>query len=478
MRAVSISATFLNGSYHGGEWPASPARLLQGMVAGVKTGRHRELWPVVQPALEWLERQPAPRILAVEPRVGPAYRLAVPNNDMDVVAHEWAAGRPANPADLRTMKTVRPYWVDEAPAPHLRYVWEVTGDETGVQDLVRRLKALTHCLHTLGWGIDMSYADVQLLDEEQRTDVTRWVPTERGELDLATPIPGFTADLEQTYQRFRRRTSGAGADADARPTMFRMQRYSVEGTWHRPLTAFALEPAGGTRPYSRDWHSTIVVAGQMRHAAAGVLRREGFGEDFVTSFIEGHGGGDEPVRMSFVPLASIGHAHSDGRIRRAMFVEPLNGDGEAVRMLAAALTGQAALDEQTGRPAFQFGELERRDTVTRVYVERAKVWRSVTPVVLHGFNSNSGKISLKKTDRLLYRAFEMAGYGRDLIENIVFQAAPLWGGTGAAFHIRLPKHLERLPRYHVEVRFGREVNGPVLAGIGRHCGLGVFAAVR
>jgi CRISPR-associated protein Csb2 len=478
MRAVCISATFLNGCYHGSEWPAAPARLLQGMVACVKSGRHRGLWDEAKGALEWLERQPPPRIQAVEARRGQAYRIAVPNNDMDVVAYEWAAGRTANPADLKTMKTVQPYWLDGASEPHLRYLWEVSEDETGLEDLMARLRPLAHCLHTLGWGVDMSYADAELVDQDRRAGITRWVPSKWGAVDLATPVPGFITDLERTYQRFRTRASGVGADADTRPTVFRMQKYSVDGELRRPYCVFSLEPVPGDRPYSKEWYSTIVEAGRMRHTAAEVLRREGFGEEFVTSFVEGHDESDEPFRMSFVPLPWVGDEYADGRIRRAMFVEPAESDGEAVRMLTATLAGQAARDEEKGSPVFQFAERRRHDWVDRYYLGTSNVWRSVTPVVLHGFNSNAGKISLKKTDRLLYRAFEMAGYPADLIESLAFQAAPLWRGTAAAFHIRLPKHMKMLPRYHVEVRFRRAVQGPVLAGIGRHCGLGVFAAVR
>ncbi len=44
--------------------------------------------------------------------------------------------------------------------------------------------------------------------------------------------------------------------------------------------------------------------------------------------------------------------------------------------------------------------------------------------------------------------------------------------------MRVPEHLKKWLRYHVAVRFRDAVPGPVLAGIGRHYGIGLFAAPR
>ena len=35
----------------------------------------------------------------------------------------------------------------------------------------------------------------------------------------------------------------------------------------------------------------------------------------------------------------------------------------------------------------------------------------------------------------------------------------------------------RLPQLHVRVRLGLPVRGPILAGVGRHYGLGLFSVV-
>lgn len=41
--------------------------------------------------------------------------------------------------------------------------------------------------------------------------------------------------------------------------------------------------------------------------------------------------------------------------------------------------------------------------------------------------------------------------------------------------MRVPQHLSKWPRYHVSGRFTEPVSGPVLVGIGRHYGIGLFA---
>jgi len=64
-----------------------------------------------------------------------------------------------------------------------------------------------------------------------------------------------------------------------------------------------------------------------------------------------------------------------------------------------------------------------------LYTDRARVWRSVTPVILHGFNATRGVVSAGKTERLHLRAFEMAGRSEEQIDLLAFQAAPLWAGA-------------------------------------------------
>jgi CRISPR-associated protein Csb2 len=469
-RTICISATFLTGRYHGKEWPPSPARLVQALVAGVKTGGYRRLWPEAEVALRWLERRPAPVILALPEVKLQRYRLAVPNNDMDAVAREWAAGKPADATKLRTMKDVAPRLAG-GNGPHVRYLWSLDSEED--EALANLVQRLSHCLYAFGWGVDMAYADVELRTDAPAQGYEEWTPSRNRGTQLAVPVPGFLDDLEATYRRFTERVRTM--DTDTRPTVYRLQRYERRGVAACPFALFGLRTASGESVLSKRWDEAMEVAGWLRHASAQALEGDVDAAE-IAAFALGHGpeGSDASFRLSYVPLPSIGHAHGDGRIRRAMLVEPATADGLMVDRLTARLTG-AVLTDSGGNPACTLGPLAD-EKVVDFYTRQAQVWRSVTPVILHGFNAARGQISLTKTDHLLVRAFEMAGYAPETIESIVFQPAPLWPGAGAAREMRVPRHLLRYPRYHVEIKFRTPVPGPVLAGIGRHYGIGLFAA--
>jgi CRISPR-associated protein Csb2 len=452
--------------------------LVQALVAGVMTGGYRSFREDVEPALRWLERQPPPQIIARPARVLRGYRLAVPNNDMDVIASEWAAGRDANPAELRTMKDVQPREVGDT-APHVRYVWPL--DEEAERDPERLLGAavrLSHCMYALGWGIDMSYADAELLaGDSGGAEAERWTPTSAAGQPLAVPVPGFLDDLEQTYRRFVRRAAGAGVDPDTRPSVYRLQPYGRAGERRQAVALLSLRRLKEESNWP-PWEHTMIVAAWMRHAAAEVLKEKP--QEWLDSFVLGHTekGNDPSYRLSFVPLPTVGR-YGDGRIRRVMIVEPPGSDGETCRLLAQRLAGRVATKD-SGEKACWFAPLDG-DGVVEQYVAGptpARRWHSVTPVVLHGYNASHRHISLVKTERLLLRALEMAGFPASSIAKLAFQSAPLWSGCGSAGRIWVPPHLEGLPRYHVAVEFRSEMPGPVLAGIGRHCGLGSFAARR
>src|SRR5262245_8663365 len=102
MAALLISIHFQDGRYHGsGDWPPSPARLFQALVAGAARGEM--LSSHVVGALKWLEGLDAPRIAAPSAYVGQSFKTFVPNNDLDAVG-----GDPAWIGKIRAAKIIRP----------------------------------------------------------------------------------------------------------------------------------------------------------------------------------------------------------------------------------------------------------------------------------------------------------------------------------------------------------------------------------
>lgn len=471
---LCISVTFLTGHYHGKEWPPSPGRLFQALVAALMTCGNQKFAPVIEPALRWLEEQPAPRIRACQGEQTGSYRIAVPNNDMDVVAWEWQQGRHKDPADLKTMKQVIPWHLPDT-GPHLQYIWPVKGN--GAEPPTDSLRSAAQLLHTLGWGVDMAYADII---PEQPGGVV-YEPSISGDRRM-TPTRGTLDDLKSAYQRFQVRSTGKGVDSFTRASLLIAQPYRRAGEEHRPRTSFRLLSADdASKARSIPWEECRKVAAWLRHRTAEELRNE-LDPDTIAEYVQGHvdsASGDKSQRISYVPLPTIFGKYGDGSIRRVMVVEPPGKPGDVSEMIGAKLMG-ALLTGTDGKAECSLGPLEAGDWTLQQYLPKnpRRVWRSVTPVVLHGHNTSSrGVISVGKTERLLLRAFAMAGFSEEQIEGLTFQTGPLWPGSKHASAMRVPAHLDGYPRLHVEVRFVEDVSGPVLAGIGRHYGIGLFAAV-
>jgi CRISPR-associated protein Csb2 len=485
---LCIAATFLTGRYHGNEWPPSPARLFQALVAGAKTGAYQRHWPDVEGALRMLEQLPAPVIVACKAEHTRPYRISVPNNDMDKAAREWAAGRPFNAALLRTMKDVQPWEIGcgQAGQPHVYYFWKLPEDARMIA-----CKQLASFLHALGWGVDMAYADAFPADEQFLRSVacesaySHYAPAPRGK-PCPVPAPGYLDDLCNAYRRYCRRHTGSGVDAFTHAIKYGQQPYRRVGAEAPPVAVFMLRRIDNANAwFSFPWAFSMRVAAWMRHATAEALLSEGFNKEEVDAYALGHGDEGRRRHMSFVPVPSIGGPHTDGAVRRVMLVEPAGEEGSVSELLQWKLASSILhrLLESNGgprktAPACLLSQAAKSDSVFLRYLPSSKQlqWRSVTPVILHGHNSSHGKFSLKKTEELLYQAFENSGFQRQLIAEIQFQPAPFWPGTEGALAIRVPEHLNRWPRYHVSVRFHEPVAGPVLVGIGRHYGIGLFAA--
>ena len=101
-----ISVRFHEGRYHGtGDWPPSPARLFQALIAGA--GLQGSLQTEQVDALEWLETMPPPIIAVPTIRKGQPVGNFVPNNDLDAVG-----GDPRRIGSIRAKKEIRPLLFD------------------------------------------------------------------------------------------------------------------------------------------------------------------------------------------------------------------------------------------------------------------------------------------------------------------------------------------------------------------------------
>ena len=441
------------------------------MLAGTMTGACRHNWPVVEPALRWLETLDAPCIVASKAEQEKAYRISVPNNDLDVAAKKWKARKAFDVSELRTMKEVAPFRLP-ASATHLSFSWQVGQ----VKDAIfEGLRLAVNSIHTFGWGVDAAFARLELRSGEfgdKPANPETWLPTKSYGTPISIPVVGTLEDLQGAYTRFLGAVGPDGVNADTRPAVYRLQSY-VNSSAAPDYAVFELRDVAGDDQKPLPSYLSMEIAAWMRHAVAEALRQERVPEAAINAIALGHEESSiqNSPRISYVPMPSIGHPYSDGMIRRVMIVD---ASGNYLRLLRRKLPSWVVTDiNRIPRCSLA---IPANNKVTEFYVRQALSWASVTPVILHGHNAAKGQISNSKTMKLLLQALEKGGIDISKLEDIYFQIAPFWNQTGTSRAAKVPAHLDRWPRYHVALKFRDLVSGPLLAGIGRHYGFGVFAA--
>ncbi|MHB1037410.1 MAG: type I-G CRISPR-associated protein Csb2 [Pirellulales bacterium] len=340
MTHLLLTVRWLDDRYHGlldrqgpPEWPPSPFRLFQALVAGVARGG--KLDSTLGESLAWLESLRPPMILAPRSHPGQVVTSFVPNNDGDK--------RP-NRQDRLTAKTARPTIMLEPPEVH--YLWVIRDEDT---ENVRLLRQAARCLTTLGWGVDLAYADARVIDEGELGQLrgVRWRPrfeVRRDHGTLRVPMGGSLDDLREVHQsRLDRIEHGKPLNTVDKPKVFDRVFYeSQERPLPRPCVLFELRNDDGTR-FSYPQAKLVHVAGMVRHLAIEVMKKcppDGVPDDWVLSYVAGHrdAGVEAHRQFSYVPLPSIGHAHTDPSVRRVMITAP-PGDDRLLRHLAMLLGG-------------------------------------------------------------------------------------------------------------------------------------------
>lgn len=488
MMHLLLSIHWLDDRYHGlldregpPEWPPSPFRLFQALVAGV--ARRGELESQLGQALAWLQTLNPPMIVAPRSRPGQVITRYVPNNDAD---------RKPDRQSRLTGKTFRPTLMLDPAVIH--YLWPIDKCDGETE---KRIREAAHSLTTLGWGIDMAHADARLIDSDEIRGLfgVRWYPR-RGVLrdtgrlrvpfvDLHTQEDTLS-DLKRAHRSALNRIEhGKPLNSVQKAKVFECVFYeSKERLLARPHIVFKLLRDDGdflSYPQARLIH----LAGMIRHLAIEAMTvspPDGVEDDWVQTYVAGHArpGALDHRQFSYVPLSSIGMVHTDPSVRRVMIVAPL-GDDWLLRHLSKSLDGQQLRptpDTKLDRAVTLV--LARRDKVAPSYLEPANAWASVTPVILPGHDDHKPE----KTRKLIETALAQAGieqkceYEWSTISQFPksLPANKYDRDRRPTGYIR-PDHLLTQTGVHLKLRFadGIEVPGPLMLGAGRHCGFGVFA---
>ena len=276
MTHLLIAVHWVDDRYHGlldregpPEWPPSPYRLFQALVAGM--ARSGELEGKKGDALDWLQTLNPPMIIAPRACPGQIVTRFVPNNDGDK--------KPDRQSRLKG-KTSRPTLMLDPPDIH--YLWEISQDQ--VQKAEGVCRAARH-LTCLGWGIDMAYAHGQLIggDEIAKLPGVRWYPRKdimRDDGLLRVPIfNGETgvnslSDLKRAHQSALDRIEhGKPLNTVEKPKIFdRLFYESNERLLARPHVVFQLRRNDGTF-FAYPQNMLIHITGMVRHLAIEMMKK-------------------------------------------------------------------------------------------------------------------------------------------------------------------------------------------------------------
>lgn len=458
-----VEVRFHAGRYHGQEWPPAPMRLFQALVAGAGHRYRGENWPEpVVAALRLLEGLEPPIILAAPSPVVSRHVLSVPNNDEDLAMRDWTAGRPvkAIEEDQRKRRVLKAIPRRYCSAP-LRYAWQLPDRIS--RENADALVVLARLLHTLGLGIDAACATAWITDEAPAsasdTRLYRPIRYGAGTPHLRVPAPGSFDSLEARHiARSTRAERGEYVDPEV---AHRAVTYATEQALPvPPVRLYRLQGIEG-RPWSWPQRDIVTAGAMLRHAVMQAAPAH------LVDYASGHAGG--PRRLSWVPLPSVGHEHADGRIRRTLVIAP-PGDEEPLREATWRLHCRDL--QHQSRPVARLIETDEWDGVFSAYLGEARQWETVTPIVLPGHDDHG-----RKVERLTLKALRDAGYPQDLIEAVWTQKAPFGRHGYRAGEYHAASHMQ-YSQIHVRVHFRSPVSGPVMAGVGRHYGRGLFSICR
>ena len=481
------------------------------LVIGIDTAENTNFTDTGK-AIDWLQKLAPPIIIAPKAKTGQAITRNVPNNDGD---------KKFDRQERLTAKHTEPtlFLLEPDQKPEVHYVWDIS-NQSDVP--VERIRDAARSLTTLGWGIDMAFADARPVSQAEVESLpgVRWHPKPgvwRDEGMLRTPTLDeetqqcSMCDLRHCHETAMNRIQhGQPLRTVDKPKVFEPVLYtSIERSIGRPAIVFELRNDDDTFfRYRQD--RLIHIAGMVRHLSIEAMRKSlpnGVADDWVETYVAGHRRGsapdttsknkcvddadnevhreelraaDEHRQLSYLPLPSIGHAHTDPSIRRVMIVAPL-GDDRLLEHLARRLAGEQL--EPTRQTKLEHPPTlvrVRNDNVASFYTTPANHWASVTPVILPGHDDHKAG----KTQKLIEKALAQSGIEQSCdFEWSAFSrftkslSAHKYGRDKRPSGYIRPGHLLNQTAVHLTLRFkdAVQVPGPIAIGAGRHCGFGLMA---
>lgn len=250
------------------------------------------------------------------------------------------------------------------------------------------------------------------------------------------------------------------------------------------LLVFRLEKQSNL-PVRLDLCAVPAVVNRWREALVSKLSDM---PDPVREIVSGHETCGRPLRrphLAFLPIASVGHRHADGRLLGLAAVVPADLDVACrrdvmqvlLRVEALRLGSLGAWRLIPGAPDPAVFDL-RPETWT-AYPEGSSSWASVTPVVFDRHPKQKDPDAYRHEAADMIRAACCAVGLPQPREVVLVPISPHAGVPPAHRFPRLRRKDGGERRHtHVILLFHRPVQGPVLIGAGRYRGYGVCRPVE
>lgn len=492
--ALAINIHLVAPRYHGlPEWPPSPARLFQALVAGAANPRlsreHRA-------ALLWLEELEAPIIGAPRSVAGHRFKVYVPSNDLDAVGNDLS-----RIGQIRDGKWMHPRLLD-GDLPFL-YGWRIpTSDETSA----RTLCELADSVYQFGRGVDAAFAEGCLLNEE---GFTNHLGAYRGilfrpdrsssESQYSCPVRGSLESLERRFEAYAQRFTASNIPNRVdytQPPRPRFAQISYESLTVRHSYDLRSLTSDGLARWPMNQAGALVE--RFRDSGASrLLETVPSLREEVERYLIGRPGQNgqsvEPGhRVRIIPLPSIGHTHADRQIRRMVVETPptcplRSGD------LQWAFSGVAVEHAPSGHQTVVTPSDSDRMLDHYGFGTRHRIWRTVTAAVLPepaGRRRTDSRHRQEGAAGAAERSTEV-GYAQAAVlvalrhagiltkvEMIQVQREPFDANGMCAEQFASGTRFAKDSLWHVHLEFAEEVRGPLLIGNGRFLGLGLMAPLR
>ena len=490
-----MTVRFYQGRYHGsGDWPPSPNRLFQALIAGAAVGAR--LPTDVSNALNWLERQIPPIIAAPRSTPGKSVNMYVPNNDVDaVLGGSSALTFEQAVSSIRVGKRLRPMLFDEEQP--ILYCWELGASE---KENAHKIIEIADGMFQLGLGIDMAWANCRIINNAEAANLLLhhggdiYRPFNIGEPDIQLNCyrPGTLKSLKDRFGGSRSRFYTGGDSSNPKlvfkqPPKSLLVKVAYNATPHRFV--FDLRKSGvNSRFHPWPLYKTAQLITEVRDMSAERLYKSTPEHtENIERFLIGRGAtdADKDARIRIVPIPSIGHDHADMNIRRvAVYVQqvcPLRIDD-----LEWAFSQVYWRDEDG---VIQH-ELQRAEdlSMTKRFEQSSRQWCSVTPLVLQAAprrrinpmrivkEAKGGQEFAEEELRavaVVQQALRHAGV-RKPVRDIRLQREPFDRNGKRAETFAIDTRFSKTTFWHAKITFAKPVSGPLLLGDGRYLGLGLM----